>query len=117
MRFVIDEQLPPALAPFLKTRGHDARHVRELGLAGKGDASIWAHALANTAVIVTKDEDFVARRTLDPDGPPVLWLRIGNTRTKVLVELIDRLLDQLVEKLESGDRMIQLVRAHATEHG
>jgi predicted nuclease of predicted toxin-antitoxin system len=30
------------------------------------------------AVIITKDEDFVVRKLFET-GPPVVWVRIGNT--------------------------------------
>jgi predicted nuclease of predicted toxin-antitoxin system len=33
MRFLVDAQLPPALARWLAEKGHDARHVADVGLA------------------------------------------------------------------------------------
>ncbi len=32
MRFLVDAQLPPALAQFLREFSHDAEHVHEIGL-------------------------------------------------------------------------------------
>ena len=32
MRFLVDNQLPPSLARWLRDRGHDAEHVFESGL-------------------------------------------------------------------------------------
>jgi len=40
MRFLVDAQLPPALARFLETRGHEAKAARELGLREAEDSSI-----------------------------------------------------------------------------
>ena len=59
MRFLVDAQLPPALARWLTERGHDAFHVFDVGMGRAGDQEIWNHAAAINAVIVTKDEDFV----------------------------------------------------------
>ena len=61
MRFLIDAQLPPALARWLEQAGHEAKHVEEVGLREAEDAPIWRYALANQAVILTKDEDFAGR--------------------------------------------------------
>ncbi len=61
----MDAQLPPALARWLVSRGHDAEHVADLELAAADDRTIWHHAASTGAVVVTKDEDFatvVARR-------------------------------------------------------
>ena len=59
MRFIIDAQLPPALAEWLRRQGHDAEAVRDAGLRDSTDEIILAHAMRITAIVVTKDEDFV----------------------------------------------------------
>ena len=41
MRFLIDEQLPPALARMIATRGHVAEHVQDIGLGAAKDARLW----------------------------------------------------------------------------
>ena len=58
MRFLVDAQLPPALARWLVERGYVAEHVFDLGMAGADDREIWAYASRVGAVIITKDEDF-----------------------------------------------------------
>ena len=40
MRFLVDAQLPPALARWLVERGHDATHVHEIGMAEASDLAI-----------------------------------------------------------------------------
>ena len=66
MRVVVDAQLPPALAVWLMAQGHDAVHVFDLDLTRANDATIWQHAQATSAIIVTKDEDFSVRAQLRP---------------------------------------------------
>ena len=34
MRFLVDAQLPPALAKFLEKHGHEAKAAREVGVTG-----------------------------------------------------------------------------------
>jgi predicted nuclease of predicted toxin-antitoxin system len=58
MRFLIDAQLPPALARWLVSVGHEAEHVADRGMQAASDAVIWDLALREHAAIVTKDEDF-----------------------------------------------------------
>lgn len=79
MKFVVDQQLPPALVDWLMARGHEAEHVGDLGMREAPDGEIWRHAEKNGAVIVTKDEDFAARRARSRSGPAIVWLRYGNT--------------------------------------
>ena len=113
MRFLIDEQLPPALAAAIEARGHTAQHVRDAGLGGLSDDVIWQHASSTQAIIVTKDADFVFRQSLDPNGPPVVWVRLGNTRRAVLIAFLTRALPGLLAALERGDRLVQLTRTDA----
>ncbi len=64
MRFVVDAQLPPALARRLETLGHTAEHVADRGMASASDNVIRDYAASVGAVIVTKDEDFAIRGLL-----------------------------------------------------
>jgi len=58
MRFIVDAQLPPALARWLAAQGHEAEHVADHHMAAASDTVIWDFALKAPAVIITKDEDF-----------------------------------------------------------
>ena len=84
MRFLVDAQLPPALARFLAERGYLAEHVFDLCFNEAEDSVIWDYALRHSAVIVTKDEDFSIRTALQRTGPAIVWLRVGNTSNRAL---------------------------------
>ncbi|MFL5260468.1 MAG: DUF5615 family PIN-like protein, partial [Hyphomicrobiales bacterium] len=58
MHFVIDAQLRSRLAVWRSGRGHEAAHVRDLGLADKPDEIIAQYAASKGAVILMKDADF-----------------------------------------------------------
>lgn len=61
MRFLIDEMFSPAVAWHLTDLGHDARHVRDVGLAGRTDDEVFDLATAEDRVVVTENAvDFVA---------------------------------------------------------
>ena len=49
------------------------------------DAVIWDNALATSAVIATKDEDFAQRTVLSGAGPAVVWIRLPNMRRRDLL--------------------------------
>ncbi|WP_231362877.1 DUF5615 family PIN-like protein [Thioalkalivibrio sp. ALJT] len=62
MRFLVDAQLPPALARWLVDQGVEAEHVADVGMLEASDREIWAEALRTRAVIVTPgDADLIAR--------------------------------------------------------
>ena len=108
MRFVVDAQLPPALARRLEILGHTAEHVADRGMAAASDNTIRDYAASVGAVIVTKDEDFAIRRVLT-EGPAVVWLRLGNTRRVVLLTHVEAELPAIVAALERGESLIEVV--------
>jgi len=107
MKFVVDAPLPPALARWLRSKGHDAQAVRDLNLRDSADGLIWDHAARNGCVIVAKDEDF-ANLALQGDGPPVLWVRIGNSINPVLFARFEAAWPQILALLDSGARIVEL---------
>jgi predicted nuclease of predicted toxin-antitoxin system len=58
MRLLIDNALSPIVAEGLRRSGHDAIHVRDLGLAAADDVTIFEHADHEERVIVSADTDF-----------------------------------------------------------
>jgi predicted nuclease of predicted toxin-antitoxin system len=108
VRFLIDAQLPPALARTLTAAGHEAAHVEDVGLREAEDSPIWHHAAATGAVLVTKDEDFIGRSRQDAGGPVVVWLRIGNASNRALEQWFLPLLDGIVKLIESGEKLVEV---------
>ena len=108
MRFVIDAQLPPALARSLVGRGHYAEHVIDIGLRDADDSAIWRHAMEKQAILVTKDEDFPHRLHQGGSGPVVLWLRIGNSSRKALLKWFEPLLPQIEILIQQGEQLIEV---------
>ncbi len=108
IRFVVDAQLPPALARWLVTMGHEAEHVGDIGMQAASDAAIWGHALACSAVVITKDEDFAQRKVLKSTGPAIVWIRVPNTRRRDLLAWFGTVLPDIVSALERGETMIEV---------
>ena len=108
MRLLIDTQLPKALAPWLRQRGFEAEHVLEAGLAQSKDNILWRYAQEQQAAVMTKDEDFAEWVRRGRPGPPIVWLRIGNSSTEALLQWLEVLLPQIMRKLEQGERLIEV---------
>ena len=77
MKFLVDHQLPPALARFIATQGHQAEHVRDVGLMQADDTVIWRHANARGQVVVSKDEDFTFLAGVAGGTGKLVWVRIS----------------------------------------
>lgn len=76
MRFLVDAQLPPALAQWLAAGGHEAEHVADRQMEAASDTAIWDYAPQEAAAIITKDEDFARRKMLTDKSPVVIWIRL-----------------------------------------
>lgn len=114
MRFLVDAQLPPALARWLAERGHEAAHVGDLGFLETSDGVIWKRAVETGATLVTKDQDFVALQSANPVGPAVVWIRLGNTSRRALLDGFASLLPDIECALAGGERLIEI--AHGKHH-
>lgn len=64
----------------LRDHGHFAEHVNDIGPGDASDRTLIRYASDHDAVIVTKDEDFSSMFAVGVDMPPVVWVRVGNTR-------------------------------------
>lgn len=108
-RFLVDAQLPPALARWLSEQGHVAEHVFDFGGDGTTDQAILQCALETGASIITKDDDFLLLSARMQECPPIVWVRVGNTRRAALLDLFQQRLPALINALQNGERVIELV--------
>ena len=108
MDFIVDEQLPAALARWLVAKGHTAQHVTDLKMQSVPDSVIWDYAVKIGAVIVTKDEDFAQRQLLARNGPPIIWIRLPNTRRQALLDWFHGILPEIILALERGEVLIEV---------
>ena len=111
MKFIVDAQLPPALAIALTAAGHDAEHVEDAGLRHASDSVIWEYALTSGRAIVTKDEDFASRLLVAARCPQIVWLRVPNCSRSQLLRWMLPELPQIVRALEQGNNLFEIKMA------
>ena len=107
-RFLVDAQLPPALARKLTALGHKAIHVLDVDLLKASDSKIWDYALADGAVIITKDEDFAIRASVSKSAPAIVWVRIGNCPNAKLLAWFEQELPAVIAAFEAGNRLVEI---------
>jgi predicted nuclease of predicted toxin-antitoxin system len=110
MRFLIDAQLPPALARWLAAEGYEAEHVADHRMGAASDEAIWDLALASGSAIVTKDEDFAQRKAMSRGGPAIVWIRSPNTRRAALIVWFGAALPDILVALQRGETLIEVIQ-------
>lgn len=104
MRFLVDECTGPAVASWLRKRGHEIFSVYE-SARGLGDDDILKKAYAENWIIITNDKDFgekIVRQKRSHRG--VILMRLADERAANKIAVLDKLLASYPEDLK--DRFI-----------
>lgn len=88
MKLLLDENLSDRIIANIIDLYPDSKHVKTLGLMNTEDALIWEYAKANNFAIVSKDADFHQRSLLYGHPPKFIYLRIGNSPTSKIVQIL-----------------------------
>lgn len=88
MKLLFDQNLSHRLVTLLVVEFPGSQHVRNAGMADAADPVIWAYAVKEGFVIVSKDSDFQQRAVLRGHPPKVIWVHLGNCSTTNVAELL-----------------------------
>src|SRR5438552_11847767 len=103
MRFPADAGVSPETVEFLKQLGHEAVHVRTLGLQRAADAELVERARADSSVVLTFDLDFGEILALGIlDKPSVIIFRPADERADSVNQSLSTVLAERLAELPSG---------------
>lgn len=104
MKFLTDNNLSPLLADALKAAGHDAVHVRDLGMQAAPDEAVLERARAEQRVLISADTDFggLLARSEASNPSVILIRRLAGRRAAEQSQIILANLDQVAEDLTAG---------------
>jgi predicted nuclease of predicted toxin-antitoxin system len=108
MRFLVDAQLPLVLAAYLRSAGHEAEHVLQIGRGEALDRDIRKYAGMTGAALITKDVDFLTLPRIGARPPAIVWVRLGNTRNASLIRAFEDVLPKLVVAIETGETLVEV---------
>lgn len=88
MSLLFDQNISFRIVQKVQIMFPNSKQVRELGLEGMSDDTIWKFAKQNNFTIVTFDSDFFEISNLKGHPPKIIWLRTGNTTTNNIIEIL-----------------------------
>ena len=96
MKLLLDENLSDRIISRIIDLYPDSAHVKILALTNTDDSIIWEYANTNDLVIVSKDSDFHQRSLLYGHPPKFIYLRIGNSPTSKIVQILRDNFDTII---------------------
>jgi predicted nuclease of predicted toxin-antitoxin system len=88
MKLLFDQNISFRLVKRLNDLFPNCDQVRNLGLENASDVEIWQFAKNNCYTIVTFDSDFYEFSLIWGHPPKIIWLRVGNTTTNQIDQLL-----------------------------
>jgi predicted nuclease of predicted toxin-antitoxin system len=86
LRFLLDASLPRSAGDAIRSLGHDAVDVRDIGLGGAPDDVIAERARTDSQVLITRDFAFADIRNYPPaEYPGIIVLDLPNQATAAQV--------------------------------
>ena len=111
MKFIVDTQLPPRLATFLASKGHDCIHTTHFENGHLlQDAEIIVIAVDQERTIISKDSDFSDYYYIKGAPPKILLLQFGNISNNDLLKYFEQYLETVVEAFKGGVDYVQFSR-------
>jgi len=108
LKFVVDQNLPLRLVDLLPDLGHEAVHVKALEMTTAPDPSIWRYAVADDAILVSEDGDFLAFERHPGAGARLLLIHAGNVSNTALFQRPLDIWPPVVNRFRAGDRLVEL---------
>lgn len=104
MKFLLDQNISPALVSLLANADHSAEHVRDLGMSEASDEEVLAAANSADAVLISSDTDFGELLAHSNAAEPsvILLRRQEGRRASEIAALIVANLEAVSDDLTAG---------------
>lgn len=116
MKALLDMPVTPRLIDVLRSYGHEASHVHQLGMARSPDSELLEFAREENRVVITADMDFPRLLALSSSaGPGLILFRGGNYSDEEMCGLLERVLAAVpAETLEKSVCTVDRKRIRVT---
>lgn len=88
VKLLLDENLSDRIINRIIDLYPNSTHVKTILLNNTDDSIIWEYAKLHDFIIVSKDSDFHQRSLLYGHPPKFIYLRIGNSSTSIIVQIL-----------------------------
>ena len=88
IKILLDQNLSFKIKKEIKDIFSEVKHVSDIKLSNTDDLDIWQYAKINDYSIITFDADFIDISILKGFPPKIIWLRMGNSTTHKIVQII-----------------------------
>ena len=108
LRLVVDEQLPPALAPWITANfeGIEAVSLAHLNMLGKPDHTLFREFAKPGTLVLSKDDDWLAMVRQWGPPPQLIKLSLPNCRNTALRQHLADTLPQALAAIRSGSAFV-----------
>jgi predicted nuclease of predicted toxin-antitoxin system len=103
MKLLFDQNISSKILKILPQEFQLSSHVKNEGLINKSDKQILDFAKQNEFIIVTQDSDFNDLNTLFGYPPKIIWIRTGNIKTKLLLEILMDYIKDLINFIDDSN--------------
>ena len=105
----IDAQMSPVITAWITANFPvPCLAVRDVGLRDAEDREIFLEARKHSAIVMTKDSDFILLQNELGAPPKIIWITCGNTSNARLKEILTVTPTDALALLDAGEDLVEV---------